>query len=93
MCIGQRLSTFQGKKKIDSQWDEVDYKIACQVTNGSPSYEMKNLSGKMKVHPTSDRFFLVATPQGASTALCENKYANSQPDYPFCPSGINSSRV
>ena len=66
---------FQGKKKIDSRWDEVDYEIACQVTNGSPSYEMKDSSGKMKA-PHCERFFLVATPQGAPTALWQNEYAN-----------------
>ena len=48
---------------------------ACQVTNGSPSYETKDSSGKMKV-PHQDRFFLVATPEGTSTALCQNEYAN-----------------
>ena len=43
-----KVNPFQGERKIDSQWDEVDYEIACQVTNGSSSYETKDLSGKMK---------------------------------------------
>ena len=46
-----------------------------QVANGSSSYEMKDPSGKIKA-PHQNRFFLVATPQGASTALCQNKCAN-----------------
>ena len=29
--------------------------------------------------PHCNRFFLVATPQGASTALCQNEYANVNP--------------
>ena len=63
---------------MDCQWDEVDYKIACQVANGSPLYETKDSSGKMKV-PHHKRFFLVATSQGASTALCQNEYAKVDP--------------
>ena len=59
-------------------WDKVDYEIAHQVANGSLSYESKDLSGKMKA-PHHNRFFLVATPQGASTALCQNEYANVNP--------------
>ena len=70
-----KVNPFQGKRKIDSQWDEVDYEIVCQVANGSPSYETKDLSSKMKA-PHRNRFFLVATPQGAFTALCQNEYAN-----------------
>ena len=61
---------------MDCRWDKVDYEIACQVTNGFPLYETKDLSSKMKA-PHRKRFFLVATPQGASTALCQNEYANS----------------
>ena len=55
--------------------DKVEYEIMHQVANGSPSYETKDSSGKMKASHRN-RFFLVATPQGASTALCQNKYAN-----------------
>ena len=73
-----KVNPFQGERKVDGRWDEVDYEIACQVTNGSPLYEMKDSSGKMKASH-HNRFFLVATPQGASTALCQNKYANVDP--------------
>ena len=66
---------FQGKRKTDGQWDKADYEIACQVANGSSSYEKKDSSGKLKV-PHHKRFFLVATLYGASTALCQNEYAN-----------------
>ena len=43
-----KVNSFQGERKIDSQWDEEDYEIAHQVTNGSSSYETMGLSGKMK---------------------------------------------
>ena len=69
---------FQGKRKIDGQWDKADYELARQVANGSSSYEKQDSSGKLKV-PHRNRFFLVATPHGASTALCQNEYANIDP--------------
>ena len=46
-----------------------------QVTNGSSSYEKQDSSVKLKA-PHRNRFFLVATPHGAFTALCQNEYAN-----------------
>ena len=73
-----KVNLFQGERKIDGRWDEVDYEIAFQVTNGSPLYETKDSSGKMKA-PHRNRFFLVATPQGASITLCQNEYANVDP--------------
>ena len=73
-----KVNPFQGVRKTDGKWDEVDYETVHQVANGSPLYEMKNPSGKMKV-PHHNRLFLVATPQGASTALCQNKCANVDP--------------
>ena len=63
------------KWKIEYQWDKAEYEIVCQVANGSPSYEMKYSSGKVKT-PHRNRFFQVAIPQGASTALCQSMYAN-----------------
>ena len=66
-----KVNPFQGERKIDGRWGEVEYKIVCQVANGLPSYEMKDSSGKMKASHRN-RFFLVATPQGASMALCQN---------------------
>ena len=63
---------------MEYQWDKVEYEIACQVANGSPSYETKDSSGKVKM-PHRNRFFRVAIPQGASTALCQSVYTNVDP--------------
>ena len=41
-----KVNMLQGKRKIECQWDEVDYEIARQVANGSPLYETKNSSVK-----------------------------------------------
>ena len=76
--VWTKANTFQGKRKIKYRWDKVEYEIACQVANGSPSYETKDLSGKVKT-PHHNRLFLVATPQGAPTALCQSEYANVHP--------------
>ena len=73
-----KVNAFQGRRKRDCRWDKVDYEIVCQVANGSPSYETKDSSGKMKA-PHHKRFFLVATPQDASMAFCQNEYANVNP--------------
>ena len=56
-----KVNPFQGERKIDGRWDEADYDIACQVADGSSSYEKQDSSGKLKV-PHCNRFFLVATP-------------------------------
>ena len=73
-----KVNLFQGERRIDCRWDEADYEIARQVTNGSSSYEKQDSSGKMKASH-HNRFFLVATPYGTSTALCQNEYANVDP--------------
>ena len=73
-----KVSPFQGERRIDGRWDKVDYETACQVANGSPLYETKDSSSNKKA-PHHNRFFLVATPQGASTALCQNECANVNP--------------
>ena len=73
-----KVNPFQGKRKIDGQWDEADYEIARQVANGSSSYEKQDSSSKLKA-PHHNRLFLVTTPHGASTALCQNEYANIDP--------------
>ena len=75
---GTKANKFQGKRKMDSRWDEVKYEIARQVANGLPSHETRDSSGKVKV-PHHSRFFPVATPQDASTALCQNEYTNVNP--------------
>ena len=39
---------FQGKRKVKDWWSEVEYEIICQVTNGVPSYEIRDSSGNVK---------------------------------------------
>ena len=73
--VWMKANMFQGKRKMEYRWDRVEYEIVCQVANGLPSYEMKDLSSKVKT-PHCNRLFLVATPQGAPTALCQSEYAN-----------------
>ena len=73
--VWTKANAFQGKRKMEYCRDEVEYEIAHQVTNGSPSYETKDSSGKVKM-PHLNRFFQVAIPQGASTALCQSVYTN-----------------
>ena len=70
------VNPFRGEREIESRWDEEDYGIMRQVANGPSSYELKRLSGRMKA-PHQDGFSRVATPQGESTALCQNEYANA----------------
>ena len=73
-------------------WSEVEYKVICQVTNGVPSYEIKDLSGNLKVtHP--NRLFLLATPQGEVMPLCEGEDADTSMSTQFCTSRIDSIGV
>ena len=60
--VWTKANAFQGKRKMEHQWDEVEYEIVCQVTNGVPSYETKDSSSKVKT-PHHNRLFLVATPK------------------------------
>ena len=60
--VWTKANAFQGKRKMEHQWYEVEYEIVCQVANGVPSYETKDLSGKVKT-PHCNRLFLVATPK------------------------------
>ena len=74
--VWTKANVFQGKRKMEYQWDEVEYEIARQVANGSPSYETKDSSGKVKT-PHHNRFFLVAIPSGCIHSLePKTKYAN-----------------
>ena len=70
-----KVNPFQGERKIDSRWDEEDYKIVRQVANGSPSYETKGSGGRVKASHR-DGFFQGATLHGVSMALCHNECAN-----------------
>ena len=71
-----KVNPFQGKRKIDGRWDKADYEIACQVANGSSSYEKEDSSSKLKVLHRNI-FFLVATPDGASTACVKTSMLTS----------------
>ena len=71
----KKADTFQGKRKVKDHWSEVEYEVICQVTNGVPSYEIKDSSGNVKV-AHHNRLFLVATPQGEAMSLCESKEAH-----------------
>ena len=45
----KKVDTFQGKRKVKDCWRELEYKVICQVTNGVPSYEIKDSSSNVKV--------------------------------------------
>ena len=44
-----KADAFQGKRKVKDRWSKVEYEVICQVTNGIPSYEIKDTSGNLKV--------------------------------------------
>ena len=58
----KKADMFQGKRKVKDQWSEVEYEVICQVTNGVPSYEIKDSSGNVKV-THHNQLFLLATPK------------------------------
>ena len=45
----KKADVFQGKRKVKDQWSKVEYEVIRQVTNGVPSYEIKDSSSNMKV--------------------------------------------
>ena len=45
----KKADAFLGKRKVKDHWSEVEYEVICQVTNGVPSYEIKDSSGNVKV--------------------------------------------
>ena len=45
----KKADAFQGKRKVKDRWSEVEYEVICQVTNGVPSYEIKDSSSNVKV--------------------------------------------
>ena len=67
---------FQGKRKVKDWWSKVEYKVICQVANGVPSYEIKDSSGNVKI-AHHNRLFLLATPRGEVTPLCEGEDTNT----------------
>ena len=72
----QKADAFQGKRKVKDQWSKVEYEVICQVTNGVPLYEIKDLSGNVKV-THHNRLFLLATPGGEVTPLCKGEDADT----------------
>ena len=60
--VWTKADAFQGKRKMEDQWNEVEYEIVHQVANGVPLYETKDLNGKVKM-THCNRLFLVATPK------------------------------
>ena len=59
---------FQGKQKVKDQWSETEYVVVRQVTDGVPTYEVKDEAGSVKTLHRS-WLFLVATPKEAITPL------------------------
>ena len=59
---------FQGKQKVKDRWNETEYVVVHQVTDGVPAYEVKDEVGSMKTVHCS-RLFLVATPKEAIMSL------------------------
>ena len=73
-----KADAFQGKRRIEDWWNKVEYEIVCQVTNGVPLNEMKDVSSNVKMAHCNG-LFLVATSQGAPTTLCQSEDANVNP--------------
>ena len=70
----QKLTCFketEGERSVEQSWIQ----DSVQVTNGAPSYEIKDVSSNLKM-AHYNRLFLVATPQGTPTALCQSKDAS-----------------
>ena len=68
----KKADAFQGKRKMKDWWSRVEYEVIHQVANGVPSFEIKDLSSNVKV-AHCNQLFLLATPQGEVTPLCESK--------------------
>ena len=71
----KKADMFQGKRKVKDRWSEVEYEVICQVTNGVPSYEIKDPSGNLQV-AHHNQLFLLAIPQGEVMPLNKNENAD-----------------
>ena len=61
-------NAYQGKQKVKDWWSETEHVVVCQVTDGVPTYEVKDEAGNIKtVH--HNQLFPVATPVGAVMPL------------------------
>ena len=88
----KKADAFQGKRKVKDHWSKVEYEVICQVTNGVPSYEIKDSSGNVKV-THCNQLFLLATPKVKSHSCVKVKMLTPACIYPICPSGIDSIGV
>ena len=73
---------YQGKWKVKDQWSENEYVVVCQVTDGVPTYEVKDEAGNVKtIH--HNWLFLVAalketiTPLGVGASISEENVVRS----------------
>ena len=73
---------YQGKWKVKDWWNETEYVVVHQVTDGIPAYEVKDEAGNVKtIH--HNRLFLVATsmeavmPLEAGASISEENIAQS----------------
>ena len=39
---------YQGKRKVKDRWGETEYVLVCQVTDGIPTYEVKDEAGNIQ---------------------------------------------
>ena len=58
-----KLDVFQGKRKVNDRWSEIEYVVVHQVTDDVPTYEVRDYSGNVKV-AHHNRLFLVALANG-----------------------------
>ena len=71
----KKADAFQGKRKVKDRWSKVEYEVICQVTNGVPSYEIKDPSGNLQV-THRNRLFLLAIPHGEVMPLNKSENAD-----------------
>ena len=43
-----KSDAYQGKQKVKDRWSETEYVVVCQVTDGIPTYEVKDKKGSVK---------------------------------------------
>ena len=72
----KKADAFQGKRKVKDWWSKVEYEVIRQVANGVPLDEIKDSSGNVKI-THHNQLFLLATPRGEVTPLCESEDADT----------------
>ena len=50
----KKADMFQGKRKVKDWWSKVEYEVIRQVTNGVPSYEIKDANSNLQVAHRND---------------------------------------